>query len=177
MCGETALARISPTPTPRSLGGGGWVRCRKYHVAQIRRWACGGPKPVAVNFVPDDVSFCRSCGMAEFQLMAGGGTEAALDFRLRLRGIQLREFPEGHLCPLRAAPTPVTHCAAGGEVGVPVPAAPRHLVELISPRRLNDIAVLTEPLERSRTRAKWRSAKQSPTSSSRPEITPGGRRL
>jgi hypothetical protein len=69
----------------------------------------------------------------------------------------------------------VTHCAAGGEVGVP--AAPRHLVELISPRRLNDIAVLTEPLERSRTRAKWRSAKQSPTSSSRPEITPGGRRL
>ena len=27
--------------------------------------------------------------------------------RLRLRGIQLREFPGGHLCPLRAAPTPV----------------------------------------------------------------------
>ena len=30
---------------------------------------------------------------------------------------------------------------------MPVPAAPRHLVELTGPRRLNDIAALTEPNE------------------------------
>ena len=79
-----------------------------------------------------------------------GGTEAALDFVFVSAEYNCVNSPEGTFARFAQRPRRwvyVTHCAAGGEVGVPVPAAPRHLVELIGPRRLNDIAALTEPNE------------------------------
>ena len=79
-----------------------------------------------------------------------GRTEAGLDFVFVSAKYNCANSPEGTFARFAQRPRRwvyVTHCAAGGEVGVPVPAAPRHLVELIGPRRLNDIAALTEPNE------------------------------
>jgi hypothetical protein len=79
-----------------------------------------------------------------------GGTEAALDFVFVSAEYNCVNSPEGTFARFAQRPRRwvyVPHCATGGEVGVPVPAAPRHLVELTGPRRLNDIAALTAPNE------------------------------
>jgi hypothetical protein len=79
-----------------------------------------------------------------------GGTEAALDFVFVSAKYNCVNSPEGTFARFAQRPRRwvyVPHCATGGEVGVPVPAAPRHLVELTGPRRLNDIAALTAPNE------------------------------
>ena len=61
-----------------------------------------------------------------------GGTEAGLDFVFVSAKYNCANSPEGTFARFAQRPRRwvyVTHCAAGGEVGVPVPAAPRHLIE------------------------------------------------
>ena len=79
-----------------------------------------------------------------------GGTEAWVDFVIVNAEYNCVNSPDGTFSRFNKRPRQwvyVTHCASGGEVGLLMPGAPRHLVELTGPGRLRDIAALTEANE------------------------------